>query len=240
MRANTSLSAAAILRRLHQLGDAKVAEGAGRFFKSGPGDYGEGDRFLGVRMPVQRALVREYRGLALDACLTLLGSHWHEARSLALLLMVDLYRHGDEPLRRNIYTAYLANTGFINNWDLVDSSAHLIVGPWLETRSRRPLFRLARSPLLWERRIAVLATLHFIRGNDFSTTLELVEGLLNDEEDLMHKACGWMLREVGRRARDVETAFLDKHSVTMPRTMLRYAIEHYPPKTRQAYLRGER
>jgi 3-methyladenine DNA glycosylase AlkD len=169
----------------------------------------------------------------------LLRSKVHEERLLALLLLVDAFGRGDEATRRAIYELYLASTGFINNWDLVDASAPQIVGGWLQDRSRAPLRRLARSASLWERRIAVLATLRFIRDGEFEPTFEIADLLMRDPHDLIHKAVGWMLREVGNRDAAVERRFLARRYDRMPRTMLRYAIEKFPEDERRAYLRGE-
>jgi len=229
-----------ILARLHQLGDPVVAAGSRRFFKTGPHEYGQGDRFLGIRVPVLRKCVREYRRIDLDEALELLRSPLHEARLLALLILMDKYRMADSPAEQQaVYQAYLDHTEFINNWDLVDSSAEQIVGAYLFDRDRGPIYRLACSKNLWERRIAVLATFHFIRREQYDDTLAVARLLLNDDEDLIHKAVGWMLREVGKRNRLTEERFLKKNYRQMPRTMLRHAIEKLPEKVRLAYLRGE-
>lgn len=219
--------------------DPRHAEASLRFFKTGPGEYGEGDRFLGVRVPVLRKLARRYRSLPEGEVLELLVSVCHEERLLALLIMVEQYRRADVQGRKRLYQQYLDHTASVNNWDLVDSSAEHIVGAWLAARSRRPLFRFAQSTNLWERRIAIMATFHFIKQRDFATTLELAAILLTDPEDLIHKAVGWMLREVGNRDRAVEEVFLRQHYRDMPRTMLRYAIEKFPEPLRQQYLKGE-
>jgi 3-methyladenine DNA glycosylase AlkD len=225
--------------RLRQLADPEDARFLQRYFRTGPGEYGEGDRFLGIRVPVLRRLVREYRGLPLDAATELLRSPWHEARLLALLLLADAYARGTAEAREAVYRTYLAHTGYVDNWDLVDSSAPQIVGAHLEAGDRGVLERLAKSESLWERRIAILATQHFIRRGDCGTTLRIAEMLVDDGHDLIHKAVGWMLREVGNRDRAAEEAFLRRHHRTMPRTMLRYAIEKFPPDLRRRYLRGE-
>jgi len=172
--------------------------------------------------------------------LKLLASPWHEERLTALFILVRRYQKGSPSEQENIYRAYLDNTKHINNWDLVDSSAHLIVGAHLFNKDRPILRELAASDLLWERRIAMIATFHFIRDGQFDDTLELAHQLLHDSHDLIHKAVGWMLREVGNRNRELETMFLDSHYQEMPRTMLRYAIERYPEPERQAYLKGRR
>jgi 3-methyladenine DNA glycosylase AlkD len=208
------------------------------FFKTGPGQYGEGDRFLGVMVPQTRQVAREFRELPLAEVEELLRSSWHEERLCALLLLVHRFERGDDAARREVYDLYLANTAHIDSWDLVDLSAPRIVGGWLQGRSRAPLYRLARSKRLWERRIAILATATFIARADFTDALALSELLLGDEHDLMHKAVGWMLREVGKRDVKVLEAFLEKHGGRMPRTALRYAIEKFPEAKRKAFLRG--
>ena len=186
------MNARAISEQLRTLGDADIARHSQGFFKTGKGEYGEGDRFLGIRVPVLRQHIRQFRDVAPEDVLQLLASDYHEERLFALLLLVDQFRRGSDPQRRWIYQHYLANTRYINNWDLVDSSADKIVGAWLRQRSRKPLYRLARSKSLWERRIAIMATFHLIRQHDFKDTLAICELLLNDEEDLIHKAAGWM------------------------------------------------
>lgn len=226
--------------RLKALSDPKRAEASLWFFKTGPGEYGEGDRFLGVAAAPLRKLAREFQEMPLEEVLKLLHSPWHEGRSLALLIMGRAYARGDETARAALYGAYLANTGRINGWDLVDCSAEHVVGAHLERRSRAPLRKLARSNSLWERRIAILATFRFIKKGEFDETLRIARLLLRDEEDLIHKAVGWMLREVGKRGGQAEEeAFLREHCRTMPRTMLRYAIERFPEPLRKAYLKGE-
>jgi len=229
---------AAIRRRVRALADPEQAAFAQRYFKTGPGQYGAGDVFLGVRSGPLRALSREFRAIRPRDAFTVLRSKYHEERLLALMVLVLQYPKADEAKRREIYTGYLARTRWINNWDLVDVSAHHIVGAHLEARSRRPLYRLARSRSMWERRIAVISTFRFIRAGDFADSLAIAEKLLVDREDLMHKAVGWMLREVGKRDRAVLEAFLHPRYRTMPRTMLRYAIERFPPSRRRRYLEG--
>lgn len=228
----------AIRKKLQALADPKQATNLQRFFKTGPGDYGEGDRFLGLRVPQLRKLVKEFSGISLKEIQELLHSGFHEERLLALLLMVQHFQRSDEKGREELYRCYLASTAYINNWDLVDASAGHIVGGWLFDKSRQPLYSLARSASLWERRIAIMATSFFIREGDFAETLQLAESLLHDDHDLIHKAVGWMLREVGKRDLNVEEQFVHKHYRQMPRTMLRYAIERFPEKKRQAYLKG--
>jgi 3-methyladenine DNA glycosylase AlkD len=225
--------------RLRSLADPGAAEGMRRFFKTGPGQYGAGDRFLGVKATPLRRLARECRSLSLDEARTLLRSGFHEARVLALLVLVGAFEKGDDPSRQAIHDLYLANTAHVNNWDLVDASAPALVGGFLAERDRGPLSRLASSSSLWERRIAVVATLYFIRRGDFADTLRLAGLLLGDREDLIHKAAGWMLREVGKRDEAVLEGFLARHCRRMPRTMLRYAIERFEEPKRRRYLRGE-
>jgi 3-methyladenine DNA glycosylase AlkD len=209
-----------------------------RFFKTGPGEYAEGDRFIGVKVPGIRAVCKECRDLSLDDTCELLQSPVHEERALALLIMVDAFARGDDGLRRKIYDCYLAHTKYINNWDLVDASAAQIVGGWLHGRSKAPLTRLARSRSLWERRIAMIATFDGIKRGDFEETFRIADLLLDDEHDLIHKAVGWLLREVGKRDGAAERRFLAGRYKKMPRTMLRYAIERFPEAERRRYLAG--
>lgn len=223
---------------LREIADPADASFLQRFFKTGPGEYGAGDRFLGLRVPALRRLVREYRDLDHHLVLEMLASPWHEERLLALMLLVDQHKRGDDLRRDTIHRAYLGHTRYINNWDLVDASAEHIVGPHLEARNIGLLERLARSDSIWERRIAIISTFHFIKRKEFRPTLKIAELLLGDTHDLIHKAVGWMLREVGKRDRVTEDKFLKKHYRKMPRTMLRYAIERHPEKTRQRYLAG--
>ena len=236
---HTSMTATSIHQHLDALGDPEKAAHAQRFFKTGPGQYGEGDIFVGIRVPVLRRLAKEYQALSLAETTALLHSPIHEARLLALLILVRKYAKGDAATRKTIYDLYLKNTRWINNWDLVDVTTPHIVGKFLMDRSREPLYRLARSSSLWERRIAIITTFEFIRHDQFEDTLAIAETLLHDKEDLIHKAVGWMLREVGKRNLDAEEGFLHQHYRTMPRTMLRYAIEKFPEPKRQAYLKGE-
>lgn len=234
-------TAAAVRRDLRNAITPGKAAGLARFFKTGPGEYAEGDRFIGTMVPQQRAIARRYCDLPFAEVTKLLRSPWHEERAVALMILVTQFRRCDEPRRKSIYSLYLRSTRHINNWDLVDCSAEHIVGAWLAAHStaerRRVLDRLARSGSLWERRIAVLATFHFIRQRDYRDTLRIAAMLLRDKHDLIHKATGWLLREVGNRDLAAEEAFLRKHAPRMPRTMLRYAIEKFPERKRQAYLR---
>jgi 3-methyladenine DNA glycosylase AlkD len=233
------LTAPAISRKLRAYARPSSVAVLQRFFKTGPGQYGEGDRFIGVKVPEIRAVCRECRGASLEVIQKLLRSPVHEERALALLILVDAFKAGDEATRRAVYDLYLANTAQINNWDLVDCSAGAIVGGWLRGRSKTPLTTLAKSSSLWERRIAMIATFDGIRRNDFAETFRIADILLRDEHDLIHKAVGWLLREVGKRDGAAERAFLKSRYKTMPRTMLRYAIERFPETERRKYLRGE-
>lgn len=216
--------------------DPLVASHHLRFFKCGPGEYGEGDAFLGVMVPPLRSLSKKYASIDVSEAVALLQSKWHEVRLLALMILIHKYERGDAAARAEIYRSYLANTNRINNWDLVDVSAHKIVGAHLRERDRAPLLALAKSESLWERRIAIIATLDFIREDDFRDTLRIAEVLLGDRHDLIHKAAGWMLREVGNRDQATLERFLRKHSRVMPRTMLRYSIERFPPELRAKYM----
>lgn len=238
MTQGRSLRIRRIEKELAGLADPLAAKQQARFFKTGPGEYGEGDRFLGIRVPVLRRLAKQHSCLSLAESLRLLQSSYHEQRLLALLLLIQLFQKTDPPEQKKIYTAYLTRTRYINNWDLVDVSADKIVGAWLfhHPKDKTVLPQLAKSRDLWRRRIGIMATFYFIRQHDFKPTLQLARLLRNDKHDLIHKATGWMLREIGNRDRDVEQAFLEQHAGRMPRTMLRYAIEKFPQSLRQYYL----
>ena len=225
-----------VRRDIRKVARPERAESNKWFFKTGPGEYGAGDRFLGVTVPQLRTLAREYRDMPLQYVVRLLHSPWHEERLLALLIMVGQYVRGNERTRHTIHQLYLRNTRSINNWDLVDSSAAQIVGAHLETRDRRVLRRLARSKSVWQRRIAMIATYHYIRQRNFKDALAIAALLRRDEHDLIHKAVGWMLREIGKRDRAAEERFLRVHARRMPRTMLRYATEKFPEPLRRKYL----
>lgn len=225
-----------IQTQLRRLANPEVALLLQRFFKTGAGEYGEGDIFLGIKVPTLRALIKNYRGTPPAIISTLLQSHLHEERLFALLLLVDYYQHGSHTDKQRAYEAYLSHTDRINNWDLVDISAPHIVGHYLANQSRHVLYTLVQSNILWERRIAIISTLHFIRCREYSDTLQLAERLLLDRQDLIHKATGWMLREVGKREQAIVEEFLQQHASHMPRTMLRYAIERFPETLRKHYL----
>lgn len=224
--------------KLKKLGNNKRAEQSRRYFKTGPGEYGEGDIFVGIRVPELRKLSRAYRDIPLEATEILLNSPIHEERLLALLILVMKYAGSDAGEQKRIYTLYLKNTRLVNNWDLVDASAHYIVGPFLMDKNKRPLYRLAASKSIWDRRIAIMSTFHYIRQNIYSETLKIADTLISDKEDLIHKAVGWMLREIGKRDLQTEEEFLRPRYKAMPRTMLRYAIERFPAAKRQRYLKG--
>lgn len=236
LAASQPLSAASAHRRLTALADPSRVEGLQRFFKTAPGEYAAGDRFLGIRVPVVRTLARAFENLPLGEVRRLLESPWHEARLLALLILVRQYQRGDDTRRAAIYRCYVRNRHRINNWDLVDCSAEHIVGAHLRRTDRRFLKQLARSDSVWDRRIAVLATFHYIKAGEFDETLRMARLLLTDPDDLIHKAVGWMLREVGKRNERLEQDFLREHGARMPPTMLRYAIERFPEKVRRRYL----
>ncbi len=228
-----------IQKRLKQLASSETAEILQKFFKTGPGEYGEGDIFIGVKVPDLRKLAKEFQDITTPEVRALLASSIHEERLLALLILVRNFASGDEITKKKIYELYLENTPFINSWDLVDGSAHHIVGAFLMGKNKAPLFRLAKSENLWERRIAIISTFYFIKLDQYQETLGIAEILLTDPEDLIHKAVGWMLREIGKRDRVAEETFLKKHYMKMPRTMLRYAIEKFPEPKRQRYLKGK-
>ncbi len=225
--------------RLKKLANTKDAENAQRFFKTGPGEYGEGDLFIGVRVPVLRKLSKEYQAITIEQAIRILKSPIHEKRMLALFILVRIYSREDKEIKGRIYELYLKHTSFINSWDLIDTTAQHIVGHFLFTRSKAPLYQLMKSNSLWERRISILSTFYFIKREKYTVTLKIAKQLLNDKEDLMHKAVGWMLREVGNRNVSTEEHFLKQHYKQMPRTMLRYAIEKFPEKKRKRYLQGK-
>ena len=228
-----------IIAEMKALADPVRAAHSKRFFRTGAGQYGAGDQFLGIHVPQIRQVATRYRDLDLQEVHLLLCNPLHEIRLLALVILVAQFRKADSAGQKAIYDLYMRNRRWINNWDLVDLSAPTIVGGWLQSRSRAILPKLAKSKTLWDRRIAILATFRFIRDEDFVDALFLADILVDDNEDLVHKAVGWMLREIGKRDRSVEEAFLKLHYKKMPRTMLRYAIEKFPGTLRQRYLQGK-
>lgn len=229
----------AVISGLCGLQDETYARSLLRFFKTEPGSYGYGDCFLGIRVPQLRRHLGFCKNLPEEEIPKLLASDWHEVRMFALLLWVQRYRRGDEARREGIFSAYLAHTERINNWDLVDVSAAAIVGTHLLTRDRGDLYRLAASDLLWDRRIAMVSTLAFIRKGEFEEILHLADLAAGDKEPLMHKAAGWMLREVGKQNPFVLRAFLAPRCRSLPRVLLRYSLEHFPEEERRAYLAGK-
>ena len=226
----------AILKKQANLEQAKVYL---RFFKTGKGEYGEGDEFLGIKVPVSRKIAKQFKDLSLSEIQELLYSKMHEERLIALFILTEQYSKGDEEKKKVIYDFYLKNLKRVNNWDLVDLSAEKIIGAYLLEKDKQILFKFTRSKNLWKRRIAIMSTFHFIKNGLYDTTFEIADVLLKDEHDLIHKAVGWMLREIGNRDVKIEEAFLKRQYKNLPRTMLRYAIEKFPEKKRQAYLKGE-
>lgn len=229
---------AKLKQALAALGSPEKAAHLSRFFKTGPGQYGEGDVFIGVTVPELRSIAKQYAGLADDSLLELLLSPIHEHRLLALFLLVNRYQKADATHQAHYYQFYCDHFSQINNWDLVDQSAHHIVGHFLFEKSRESLHRWIRSEHLWTRRIAMVATWYFIRQKDLSETFLLAAQSLKDQHDLMHKAVGWMLREAGKRDQHELELFLQQYYQKMPRTMLRYAIERFDEPLRKSYLHG--
>ncbi len=223
-------------KEFQKLANPNKAKDCAWFFKTEKGEYGEGDLFLGIVVPEQRKLAKRYSNLSLDDTKELLKSKYHEHRLTSLFILINKYKNADEKLKNEIFNTYLQNTKYINNWDLVDSSAPNIIGNYLLDKDKKILYKLAKSKDLWEKRISILATLEFIRNNQFEDTIKIAEILLNDKHDLIHKAVGWMLREIGNRNLQVEEKFLQIHAKEMPRTMLRYAIEKFSEEKKKRYL----
>ena len=235
--ATTKPTAGAVRRALREQARPDRVAGITRFFKCGPGEYGEGDAFIAVTVPAQRSIARRFRDLPLKESEKLLTSRIHEERLTALFILVDQFTRGDDRTRGQIFRLYMRRLRFINNWDLVDTSAAPIVGGWLEDKPRGLLDRLARSKHLWSRRVAMIATFHYIHRRDHRDAIRIATILVNDTHDLIHKAVGWMLREVDKRASPTAlTTFLNRHAATMPRTMLRYAIERLPATERKIWM----
>mgnify|MGYP005841772973 CR=1 FL=1 len=230
MNANT------LKKELRQLANPEQAIILQRFFKTNKGGYAEGDVFLGLRVPLTRSICKKYSNLSIEQIEILLHSKIHEFRLAALLICVAQAKKADEQKQNELYKFYLKNTLWINNWDLVDLSAEHIIGKYLFDKDKSVLFDLAKSKKLWERRISILSSFYFIKQNEFEVSLELIELLLEDKHDLIHKACGWMLREIGKRNFEVLFSFLKSHYRIMPRTMLRYSIEKFPKDLRQKFL----
>ena len=236
MPAAKPATARAVVDRLRKSSSAKRARASAWYFKTGPGQYGAGDVFIGVSVPEQRKVAKQFAHLPLDEIDKLLHSKVHEHRLTGLFILVAQYQAAEPQSRKALARFYLARRRRINSWDLVDSSAAQILGQYLLDADRAVLYRLARSRNLWDRRIAMIATAAFIRAGEYRDTLNIAEVLLQDTHDLIHKAVGWMLREVGKRSPATAARFLDHYAATMPRTMLRYAIEKFPEKQRRAYL----
>lgn len=235
-----SQTAAAAQAELRKIARPERVESTMRFFKAYPGGYSEGDQFLCCSVPGTRLVAKQFYGLPLSELAKLIASKWHDERLLALIILVHQYKKGDEAVRTAVYDFYLKNLAYVNNWDLVDTSAGYIVGGYLTDKPRDVLFELAASENVWNRRVAMISTLQFIVNGDPSTSLLIAEKLLHDKHDLIQKAVGWMLREIGKRVdRKILLQFLDEHAHDMPRTTLRYAIEHLPPAQRQHYLRAK-
>lgn len=250
-------SAKYVREALRKLADKKKAHDLQRFFKTEPGEYGHGDKFIGVVMPKIRKIVGDFWTMPLQETTPLIQSPIHEERMTGLLILVKMYDHASkqkilaerkndtasykiyEQEEEKIFKHYVSNKKFINNWDLIDVTCRHVIGKHLINRKRDLLFKLAGSKALWDRRLAIISTFQFIRYNDFGTSLAISEMLVNDREDLIQKAVGWMLREIGNRDKEAELMFLTKHYKTMPRTMLRYAIEKFPERERQAFLKGK-
>ncbi|AOP33225.1 DNA alkylation repair protein [Leptospira tipperaryensis] len=225
-----------VRKALQELGDPIKADFLAGFFKTGPGEYAEGDVFLGITVPNQRKIAKQHKDLPLPEIEILLRSPIHEERLTSLFILCDQFEKGDEKVRKSVHQFYLKNLKHVNNWDLVDLSARVLIGDYLLNKDRKILYRLAKSKNLWERRISVLSTYAFIRTKDFKDILRISKELLQDPEDLIHKAVGWMLREVGNRDLRIELGFLDRYAATMPRTMLRYAIEKFPETLKKKYM----
>ena len=231
------MSLLAARQKLQELSSPQKSKILKKFFKTGPGEYAEDDIFLGIQVPQTRRVAKQFQDLPLKGILKLLKSPIHEERLCALFILLLQYQAGDENKKQKIYQTYLSNLKHVNNWDLVDLTADKIVGDFLFNKDKKNLYQLAQSKNIWERRIAIIATFYFIRNKKFGETFGIAQLLLSDREDLIHKAVGWMLREVGKRNRSAEENFLKKHCQTMPRTMLRYAIERFPEKKRLVYLK---
>jgi len=227
-----------IQKELQKASNKEKAKDFARFFKTGKGEYGEGDIFIGITVPVQRKIAHSFPTLSLEDIKSLLQNNIHEYRFTALENVTFQYEQGDEKKKREIFNFYLQQTARINNWDLVDTSASYVVGNFLLNKERKVLYKLAKSKSLWERRIAIVATYYFIQKGDLQDTFTISEMLLSDTHDLIHKAVGWMLRESGKKDETLFKAFLKKHYKNMPRTALRYAIEKFPELERKKYLKG--
>ncbi len=222
---------------LQRLQNPKKAQVLQRFFKTGKGEYGEGDRFLGITVPEQRRIALKYADLNLENIRKLLDSEIHEHRLTALLILVEKFRKSDDKGKNEIFNFYIKNIGRINNWDMVDLTSEKIIGEFLIGKDKSLLYKLAKSENIWKRRIAIISTYAFIKKDKFQDSLNIAESMLNDKHDLIHKAAGWMLREIGKRDKKTEITFLNKHCKNMPRTMLRYAIEKFTSSEKDLYIK---
>jgi len=234
---NAMLPLAQLKKELKKLSNPKQAKILRKFFKTGKGEYGEGDIFLGVKVPIQRKIAKRHQELPLRDLEKLLNSRIHEQRMVSLFILISRYEKADKDKKKEIFDFYLKNIRGVNNWDLVDISAPKVIGDYLFGKPKKILYQFARSKNLWERRIAVISTYAFIRDGKFNDTLRISKILLVDKHDLIHKAVGWMLREVGKRNQKIEEEFLKKYHTKMPRTMLRYAIEKFNKRKRRFYLK---
>lgn len=229
-----------IRAELESFGNPEKAAHLSRFFKTGKGEYGEGDRFMGITVPEQRAIAKKYASAELPVLEELIASPFHEQRLTALLILTFKYRKSQsETEKENFIRFYLNHTRFINNWDLVDLSCYVLLGDWLQNKDRSLLYRLAESSDIWEQRIAIVSCMHFVRKGDFKDCLAIADKLLLHPHDLIHKATGWLLREIGKRDKETLVAFLQGRYLRMPRTMLRYAIERFPEEERQKWLKRQ-
>ena len=228
-----------IRKAIKRLSNKEYAARLQKYFKTGKGEYGEGDKFLGIRVPVIRKMAKKYRDISINEAAGFIQSPYHEERMFSLLVLIGLFKRANARDQKRAYSLYLSNTKYVNKWDLVDVSAGRIVGAYLLDRDKKPIYVLARSKNIWERRISIMSTSCFIGNNGFHDTLNIAEMLLDDREDLIHKAVGWLLRETGNRNIGLEEKFLRKHCKRMPRTMLRYAVEKFPEGKRKSYLKGE-
>ena len=224
-------------RDLQKLKNPEKIKIYSNFFKTGKGQYGEGDKFLGITIPQQRAIAKKYPNLTLKDIQKLLNDPIHEIRITALIILVEQYKKADESLKNKIYNFYMKNSKKMNNWDHVDCTAPYIAGPHLLNKNKSILYKFAKSKNLWERRISIITTYHFIKNNKFTDTIKIAEILLKDDHDLIHKAVGWMLREVGKKDQKLLEKFLKKHHKIMPRTMLRYSIEKFTESKRKFYMK---
>jgi len=226
-----------LLKEVQTNADLKKAKILQRYFKTGKGEYGEGDKFLGISVPMQRKIAKKYSGLNLESLQKLISSKVHEHRLIALLILVEKFKKGDEDKKAEIFNFYVSNINRVNNWDLVDLSAPNIIGEFLFDKKRNLIYRFAEDGDLWKKRIAVISTFYFIRKDEFADSLRMAEILLKDKNDLIHKAVGWMLREIGKRDSDILENFLTRYGKKMPRTMLRYAIEKFSEEKRKNFLK---